>query len=392
MKNSVIFFFLGVALISGFRIGAQGIDFFKGSWDEALAEASQQKKIIFVDAYAVWCGPCKRMSRDVFPNAQVGEFFNEHFINLKMDMERGEGLSFRKKYPVSAFPTLLFINGDGDVVYSTKGARGVDQFIQLGQQVLAQYDESPKYAEKYEAGDRDPELIFNYVKALNEAGKSSLRISNDYLYGLSESEMSSDFNLMFILEAAVEADSRIFDLLVKYRGQIERAASRQAVADRIAAACAATVAKAIDYNSWILAEEAIEKMQAHLPERAKAFELQSEMQFAVATKNEEQFVGAAKSYMKLPEGKTAEALHKSAQLLVSEFKESEKAVQLAVKIAGKAAQSDPSSTRLLFLALLQEEAGQRSKAVKTLQEVLRQPDNATDERRARQLLERLQEG
>jgi thiol-disulfide isomerase/thioredoxin len=390
MKNSLL---TGILMIIGVlipRAEAQGIEFFKGSWEEALEEAALQKKIIFVDAYAVWCGPCKRMSRDVFPNEKVGAFYNAHFINLKMDMERGEGLQFRKKYPVTAFPTLFYISSDGEIVYTTKGARGVDQFLQLGQQVLGQYDESPKYAEEYEAGNRDPELIYDYIKALNEAGKSSLKISNDYLYELSSEEMKTDFNLRFILEAAVEADSRIFDLLVEFRSAIESLTSAEQVSERIQTACEATVSKAVEYESRTLLEEASSKMAAHVPEMAKAFAQRAEMQFAVAARNAAGFIQAAKSYSKLPEGKTAEELHATAQMLVKEFESDEDAVALAIKLAGKAAKADAASKRLIFLALLQDLGGQRKKAVKTLEKVLKSPDHATDERRARQLLESLQ--
>ena len=69
----VVFF----ALI-GF-VAAQGIEFFHGTWVEALAEAKKQEKPIFVDAYTTWCGPCQMMSKNVFTHADVGAFFNENF-------------------------------------------------------------------------------------------------------------------------------------------------------------------------------------------------------------------------------------------------------------------------------------------------------------------------
>ena len=114
-----------------------GINFFQGTWSEALAAAKKQKKLIFVDAYAVWCGPCKYMSNNVFPDGAVGKFFNEHFINYKFDMEKGEGPEFSNKYKVTAYPTLLFIDGSGEVAYRQMGARDVAGFIKLGEEALA---------------------------------------------------------------------------------------------------------------------------------------------------------------------------------------------------------------------------------------------------------------
>ena len=60
-----------------------GIEFFHGSWDEALELAKKEHKAIFMDAYAEWCGPCKRMAKNIFTQKEVGDFFNKHFINVK---------------------------------------------------------------------------------------------------------------------------------------------------------------------------------------------------------------------------------------------------------------------------------------------------------------------
>lgn len=85
----------------------EGIQFFHGTWAEALEKAKIEDKLLFVDAYAQWCGPCKVMAKNVFTQKKVGDFFNENFINLKMDMETTDGASFGHKYPVSAYPTLF---------------------------------------------------------------------------------------------------------------------------------------------------------------------------------------------------------------------------------------------------------------------------------------------
>ena len=77
---------LAVSLLLLSAVIGQGIEFFHGSWEEALAEAKKQEKPIFVDAFTTWCGPCKMMSRSVFTEEEVGTFFNENFISLKIDM------------------------------------------------------------------------------------------------------------------------------------------------------------------------------------------------------------------------------------------------------------------------------------------------------------------
>ncbi|MFN4256425.1 MAG: thioredoxin family protein, partial [Saprospiraceae bacterium] len=72
-------------------LAAQGMNFEHGTWAEVLAKAKAENKPIFMDAYTVWCGPCKMMSNQTFPDAKVAELFNARFVNVKVDMEKGEG-------------------------------------------------------------------------------------------------------------------------------------------------------------------------------------------------------------------------------------------------------------------------------------------------------------
>lgn len=112
-----------------------GINFFTGTWQQTIDKAKAEKKTIFLDAYASWCGPCKLMSRKTFTSKEVGKFYNKNFINVKIDMEKGEGIALAKKYPITAYPTLLFINAEGEVIAKTIGYYRSDDFLKLGNEV-----------------------------------------------------------------------------------------------------------------------------------------------------------------------------------------------------------------------------------------------------------------
>src|SRR5690606_5545305 len=58
------------------EIKIKGIDFYNGNFDEAVTKAKKEGKNIFIDGYAVWCGPCKMMDKNTFNNRKVGEYFN----------------------------------------------------------------------------------------------------------------------------------------------------------------------------------------------------------------------------------------------------------------------------------------------------------------------------
>jgi thiol:disulfide interchange protein len=121
-------------IIPVFRVLAfsqAGIKFDEGNFSSLLAKAKKENKLIFLDAYASWCGPCKLMAKNIFTLQSVGDYYNGHFVNAKMDMEKGEGVELAKKYNVRAYPTYLFINGDGEIVHRVLGYVEEKPFIQF---------------------------------------------------------------------------------------------------------------------------------------------------------------------------------------------------------------------------------------------------------------------
>ena len=111
----------------------KGIQFWEKDWNSALKEAKAKKKFIFLDAYASWCGPCKLLKKNTFTDDKAGKFFNETFINVAMDMEKGEGPDIGTKYGVNAFPTLIITDADGNLITYTQGYITPEQLIEFGQ-------------------------------------------------------------------------------------------------------------------------------------------------------------------------------------------------------------------------------------------------------------------
>lgn len=154
-----------LALFSSLFIGAlafaQGIKFEDSNFAAILAKAKKENKLVFVDAYASWCGPCKLMVKNIFPLQTVGDFYNSHFVNAKIDMEKGEGIGLAKKYNVKAFPTYLFINGDGEEVHRTLGYVEEKDFIQFAKDAEDPNKRLTALKQKFENGEKDPEFLKN---------------------------------------------------------------------------------------------------------------------------------------------------------------------------------------------------------------------------------------
>ena len=121
--------------VSAMNAQNKGVDFRSGTLTEVLAPAAKENKYLFVDVYAVWCGPCKQMANQVFTQEKVGDYFNKTFVNAKFDAEKGEGIQIAKKYNVTAYPTFLILDAQGNEVGKIIGGAGPDQFIQKVEQV-----------------------------------------------------------------------------------------------------------------------------------------------------------------------------------------------------------------------------------------------------------------
>lgn len=151
-------------MISTSLFSQDGIKFGKQSFAQTLEQAKKENKLIFLDAFASWCGPCKLLDKNVFPKKEVGDYFNANFLNLHIDMEKGEGIEIAKKYSIYSYPTLLFIDGDGKVVYKAAGYMSPQELISIAKEAVNPENTLENKIAKFEAGEKDPEFLMGLIK------------------------------------------------------------------------------------------------------------------------------------------------------------------------------------------------------------------------------------
>ncbi len=154
-----------LVLLGGVRVFGQGIVFFEGDFNAALEKAKQEGKMLFVDFYADWCGPCKSMAKDVFTLPAVGEYFNERFISVQIDTEAPANRPVVKQYKVKSLPTLAFFSAEGKLLSQSVGALAGDAFLKLA---------------KVATGD---EMSFEETYAKLKSSKNDLQLMQQVLAG-----------------------------------------------------------------------------------------------------------------------------------------------------------------------------------------------------------------
>lgn len=198
--------FLTLTVLTSTVMFAQGIEFETSSWSDMLKKAQKENKLIYIDAYASWCGPCKMMKKNIFPDAQVGTFFNTNFVNAQIDMEKGEGPGLAKTYGVNAYPTHLFVNGKGELVHLGLGYMDAVQFVSLGKQAVDPKQQYITMQKMYDEGNRDIKLLADYMELLYQTGdpKGDL-VAQEYFK--TQDDLTSDENIKWLNAFAVNPAS-----------------------------------------------------------------------------------------------------------------------------------------------------------------------------------------
>lgn len=206
---SVLFLF---SVITAFA--QEAIQFQELPFKDLIAKAKKENKIVFIDAFTSWCGPCKMMERNIFTKKSVGDYYNANFINARFDMEKGEGRDIAVKYGVRSYPTYLFLNGDGELVSQNFGYMEESMFISMAQNINSPNNKKGSLKERFEKGEKDPEFLINIMK-LNSSSDFDFakRASERYF---ENKQKTSEFTkddvglLLFFLKSSEDKNYKVF--------------------------------------------------------------------------------------------------------------------------------------------------------------------------------------
>jgi thioredoxin-related protein len=174
MKNYYkIALFLVIALFMGFKAAnADEIAFEKGTFNEVLAKAKSQNKIVMIDFITDWCIWCKHLDMRVYNNKEVVDYANSHQVNWKTDAEK-EGKDLAKKYNVSGYPTLVFVDADGNEIDKIVGFYPAPDFLEMVKKINERKSTLAYLQLQYDNNKTDVKTNLDLATKLIEQDKSA---------------------------------------------------------------------------------------------------------------------------------------------------------------------------------------------------------------------------
>lgn len=232
-----------------------GMELFHGSFEEALALAEEQDKLVFVDVYTMWCGPCVVMQETVFPEAEVGEYFNPRFVNLKLDMENEDqnGPEIGARYEVGVLPTYLILDTEGNEIGRATGGASPSQFISMISLALGESTSTfDAMQARYDEGERSEEFIQQYlmdaivelafreidnqdidsVRAYYDEGKKYREIADEYFASRPHSELINETDARLVMHFHGNSDrgEDIVEFVIEHYDEFLAVTSESAMA------------------------------------------------------------------------------------------------------------------------------------------------------------------
>ena len=280
----------------------QGMKFEENkSFKELLAIAKKENKLLFLDAYTTWCGPCKLMAKNVFPQESVGQFYNANFINSKIDMEKGEGIDLAKIYSVRAYPTYLFINGDGELIHRVTSYYDAPEFINVGKDAIDPEKQLGALKKKFEADNKDPEFLKNFITVFTFADPElAVKAAVKYFAGKKEEPLAKeDFSYLFSLTK--DSDSPLYGEFITRKAELIKVMQEENYTKTLNSYKAnALFNHSYDKKTKVFDEKKYvsEAGKTNSPEQVASMLLKSKMRVAAINKDKNEYQRLAMEYYK----------------------------------------------------------------------------------------------
>ena len=310
----------------------KGVRYFQGSWSEIQSVSIQQKRLVFVEIYAENYAPSNLLN-DLLAEDSVAEYYNQHFINYRVDINSVMGNAFIKKYQVAAAGELLFFAPDGAIVSRQAGATSLAQIKAIAHSVIKQTTINlTVMQEQYNKGFRSPAFLYDFAYQLRINNRPHNDIVNNYIKKEKLSKHCIDTkDLQFVYDFAANLRTDAMDVLLKNKGDFERVFGKENIDKKIADAATIAVDYAKTTNDTELLNKAYQVVEKSKISNGKDLLFKMKWDYCETTKDHKSQVKLVKEYMGNYGGYDASVYHQKAIQLMYAAKNNPQDWQVAKK-------------------------------------------------------------
>lgn len=369
------------------------LQFFQGTFDEAMAESEATGKPLLLYFHFDGCGACVKMEKEVFTDPSVQAYYNSAYVVKDINTLIGEGRDVKELYGVTLQPTFKFLNPEGEVVHQLVGVFSPEDFVRAGK-VAAEEDHAlMALATEYEAGNRDSEFLFNYCRALRDAYTLDSAVIEDYIASLSPAELNSEKTSIFIFEYSFinhnpvfGFDSPALQALIRNQELVYDSYDSTQVANRIMLSLIFDVKRAISNKDRARINEILDYFKTNPPQssflmfeeldgRATLYMTvenlvaTTELEAAIAFNNEAEIESIIADRLGDPANADADILNEFA-FYVYRYSEDEDLLNRAIAWSELAVQKSPGYIELTTYAQLLHKLDRNREALEVINEAI----------------------
>ncbi|MEP6556829.1 MAG: thioredoxin fold domain-containing protein [Ferruginibacter sp.] len=197
------------------------------SWQQVQAKAKAEHKYIFMDCFTTWCGPCKFMTAQIFPQESVGDVLNKDFISIKVQLDTTandneqvkswykDGHDIAEQYKVRAYPTYLFFDPNGKLVHLAVGSSPAEDFIAKVKNAMNPETQYYSLMDKYKSGEKDSAFLRKVLLAAQGAYDMDNGREIFQAYLKTQPDLYTKSNLQFIRDFTSSTKDNGFAILYK---------------------------------------------------------------------------------------------------------------------------------------------------------------------------------
>lgn len=200
----------------------EGIVFYQGTFDEALRQARSENKLLFIDVYTSWCGPCKILDKNVFTDPEVGKFYNRHFIPFQIDAEKGEGKEIARRLNINCYPTLIYLDSEQVIKHRFSGVVSCEEFIQRGKTAMDDRSNLAAFEKAYKQGEREPAFLIQYIKLMEKANLDYKQVTDEYWQTVNPEKVLVTHGVEFLCNYLKTMSNPVFSYFLDHLQELEK--------------------------------------------------------------------------------------------------------------------------------------------------------------------------